>query len=78
MSRLRVQSFAISIDGYGAGPDQDLQNPLGVGGPDLMEWVFHTRMWRKTRPRACSGAGTMATPAVRAGEMTRAAQPATK
>jgi dihydrofolate reductase len=48
MSRLRVQSFAISIDGYGAGPDQDLQNPLGVGGPDLMEWVFHTRMWRKT------------------------------
>jgi dihydrofolate reductase len=48
MTRLRVQSFAISIDGYGAGPDQDLQNPLGVGGPDLMEWVFHTRTWRKT------------------------------
>ena len=31
MSKLRVQSFAISIDGYGAGPHQDLQNPLGVG-----------------------------------------------
>jgi len=46
MSKLRVQSFAISIDGYGAGPDQDLQNPLGVNGPDLMEWFFHTRVWR--------------------------------
>src|SRR5438034_7213224 len=37
MSKLRVQSFAISIDGYGAGPNQDLQNPLGVRGPELME-----------------------------------------
>ncbi len=46
MSRLRVQSFAISIDGYGAGPNQDLQNPLGVRGPELMEWFFHTRVWR--------------------------------
>ena len=47
MSRLRVLSFAISIDGYGAGPDQDLQHPLGVGGPQLMEWFFHTRLWRR-------------------------------
>jgi dihydrofolate reductase len=47
MSKLRVQSFAISIDGYGAGPNQDLQNPLGVGGPELMEWFFHTRIWRQ-------------------------------
>ncbi|HSN19098.1 MAG TPA: dihydrofolate reductase family protein [Usitatibacter sp.] len=46
MSRLRVQSFAISIDGYGAGPGQDLANPLGVRGPELMEWFFHTRIWR--------------------------------
>lgn len=45
MSKLRVQSFAISIDGYGAGPKQDLQNPLGVKGTELMEWLFHTRMW---------------------------------
>src|SRR5437870_3540628 len=44
---LRVQSFAISIDGYGAGPNQDLQNPLGVRGPELMEWFFPTRVWRK-------------------------------
>lgn len=47
MSKLRVLSFAISIDGYGAGPDQDLQNPLGVNGPELMEWFFSTRAWRK-------------------------------
>ena len=43
MSKLRVNSFAVSIDGYGAGPNQDLQNPIGVGGLALMNWVFHTR-----------------------------------
>ena len=47
MSRLRVQSFAVSLDGYGAGPDQDLQNPLGIGGPALMTWFFSTRAWQK-------------------------------
>ena len=46
MPRLCVKSFAVSIDGFGAGPNQDLQNPLGVHGPDLMEWFFHTRSWR--------------------------------
>lgn len=52
MSRLRVQSFAISLDGYGAGPSQSLQNPLGVRGPELMEWFFHTRMWRRMHGEA--------------------------
>jgi dihydrofolate reductase len=47
VSKLRVQSFAVSIDGYGAGPNQDLQNPLGVGGPELMEWFLNTDVWRK-------------------------------
>lgn len=47
MAKIRVNSFAISIDGYGAGPDQDLRNPLGVGGPGLMEWFFHTRVWQQ-------------------------------
>jgi dihydrofolate reductase len=47
MTNLRVQSFALSIDGYGAGPDQSLQNPIGVRGLELMEWFFHTRAWRK-------------------------------
>ena len=46
MSKLRVNSFAVSIDGYGAGPHQDLQNPIGVGGLALMNWFFHTRTWQ--------------------------------
>jgi len=47
VSKLRVQSFGLSIDGYGAGPDQDLHNPLGVRGVEIMEWFFQTRVWRK-------------------------------
>ena len=47
MSKLRVQSFAVSVDGYGAGPSQDLQNPLGVGGPELFEWFFPTRVFQR-------------------------------
>jgi dihydrofolate reductase len=47
MSRLRVHSFAISTDGYGAGPHQDLDNPLGVGGLALHEWVFGTRTFQR-------------------------------
>ncbi len=46
MTKLRVLSFAMSLDGYSAGPDQDLQNPLWVGGLDLMEWFSRTRAWR--------------------------------
>ncbi len=52
MSKLRVQSFAVSIDGFGAGPNQDLQNPLGVGGPELFDWFFHTRTWRQMHGQA--------------------------
>ena len=47
MSKLRVQSFAVSTDGFGAGARQDLQNPLGVRGPELMEWFFPTRVFQK-------------------------------
>ena len=46
MAKLRVQSFAVSIDGFGAGPDQSLEHPLGVRGPERMEWFFATRFWR--------------------------------
>ena len=46
MTKVRVQSFGVSLDGYGAGPEQSLEHPLGVNGPDLMEWFFHTRTWR--------------------------------
>jgi dihydrofolate reductase len=47
MPKLRVQSFSISIDGFGAGPNQDVQNPLGVGGMALHEWAFATRTFRR-------------------------------
>ena len=43
MSLLKVLAFAVSIDGFGAGPDQSLQNPLGMGGLGLHQWMFHTR-----------------------------------
>src|SRR4029077_7953251 len=47
MAKLRVHNFSISIDGYGAGPLQSLENPLGVGAPRLHEWVFETRYGRR-------------------------------
>jgi dihydrofolate reductase len=46
MSKVRVASFAISLDGYGAGPRQDMTNPLGVGGSHLHEWFYPTRTFR--------------------------------
>jgi dihydrofolate reductase len=51
-SKLRVSCFAVSIDGFGAGLHQDLQNPLGVRGPELMEWFFATRVWRRMHAQA--------------------------
>jgi dihydrofolate reductase len=47
MSKLRVESFTISIDGFGAGPNQDLEHPLGVGGTDLHQWFFPTKTFQK-------------------------------
>jgi len=47
VSRVRVESFAISLDGYGAGPSQDIDNPLGVGGTDLHQWAFPTRTFQR-------------------------------
>jgi dihydrofolate reductase len=47
MPQVRVNCFTLSLDGYGAGPNQDLKNPLGVGGPELMDWFLQTRLWRK-------------------------------
>ncbi|MBO0765126.1 MAG: dihydrofolate reductase [Hyphomicrobiaceae bacterium] len=47
MPRLRVHAFAVSLDGYGAGPKQDLANPLGVGGVALHQWAFATRAFRR-------------------------------
>ena len=46
MGKLRVDSFALSLDGYGAGPRQDRDNPLGVGGTQLHKWFYPTRTFR--------------------------------
>lgn len=55
MSKLRVESFTISIDGFGAGPNQDLENPLGAGGRGLHEWFFPTKTFQNMFG---NGAGT--------------------
>lgn len=47
MSKVRVAAFSISLDGYGAGPDQTLQEPLGRGGETLHEWFFPTRTFQE-------------------------------
>ena len=48
MPKLRVHNFAISLDGFAAGPDQGVDHPLGVGGSGLHEWAFATRSARRT------------------------------
>jgi hypothetical protein len=47
MSKLRVASYSISLDGFGAGPNQGRENPLGVGGESLHSWVFPTRTFQR-------------------------------
>src|SRR5215831_16716482 len=47
MSKVRVSSLAVSLDGFAAGPHQSLDNPLGVRGPELFEWFFSTRTWKQ-------------------------------
>jgi dihydrofolate reductase len=46
MTRLRVHGFSVSLDGYGAGPSQSQDDPLGVGGEGLHEWTIDTRTFR--------------------------------
>jgi dihydrofolate reductase len=57
MTRLRVHCFAISLDGFGAGPRQDRENPLGVGGLALHEWAFATRTFQQTHGNAGGATG---------------------
>jgi len=47
LQKLRVANFSISIDGFGAGPKQDINNPLGIGGMDLHQWFFPTDVFQK-------------------------------
>jgi dihydrofolate reductase len=46
MAKVRVESFGMSLDGFSAGIDQDLENPLGVHGPEIMEWFFPTHVFK--------------------------------
>ncbi|MBB2683395.1 UNVERIFIED_ORG: dihydrofolate reductase [Rhizobium etli] len=46
MSKVRVAGFSVSVDGFGAGPEQSLQDPLGKRGPEMFQWFFHTRTFR--------------------------------
>ncbi len=48
MSKLRVNGFSISLDGFGAGPNQSLENPLGERGPELHNWFYPTETFQKT------------------------------
>lgn len=57
MTRVRVENFSISIDGYGAGPDQSADNPLGVGGEALHDWIVSTRSWLQMHGREGGATG---------------------
>jgi dihydrofolate reductase len=57
MAKLRVQSLSLSLDGYGAGPRQDIDNPIGVGGLRMMEWMRTTRTFQKMYGAAGGTAG---------------------
>ena len=46
MGKVRVAGFAVSIDGFGAGPDQSLEDPLGKRGGELHNWFYPTRTFR--------------------------------
>ncbi len=57
MTRLRVASYSISLDGYGAGPDQSLATPLGVGGESLHGWMTGTRTFHRLVGKAGGSTG---------------------
>ena len=47
MSKVKVAAFSVSLDGFGAGPRQDLENPLGVRGPEIFQWFFGTETFNQ-------------------------------
>jgi len=57
MSKVRVAAFSISLDGFGAGPRQDLQNPLGVRGTELHSWFFQTEIFKKMHGQSRGSTG---------------------
>ncbi len=57
-SKVKVRSFSVSLDGYAAGPDQSLENPLGKRGGELHTWVFPTKMFQKMHGKGEGAEGT--------------------
>ena len=57
MSKVRVAAFSVSLDGFGAGPRQDLRNPLGVRGTELHEWFFQTESFKKMQGQSGGSRG---------------------
>lgn len=57
MTKVRVNAFSISVDGYGAGPDQSVDNPLGRGGDELHEWFVPTRGFQRVYGREGGSTG---------------------
>ncbi len=58
MTKVRVAGFGVSLDGFGAGPEQSLQNPLGTTGPELFEWFFPTRTFQEMHGQERGSTGT--------------------
>lgn len=57
MGKVRVAGFSISLDGFGAGIEQSLENPLGKRGPEMFHWFFHTRTFRAMQGREDGSTG---------------------
>jgi len=57
MSKVRVGAFSVSLDGFGAGPRQDLENPLGVRGPEMFQWFFETEVFKKMQGQSGGSKG---------------------
>ena len=57
MAKVRVAAFSISLDGFGAGPRQDIEHPLGVRGTELHSWFFETQICKKMRGQSAGSHG---------------------
>jgi hypothetical protein len=58
MSLVRVQNFAVSLDGFGSGDGQSLESPFGHAGDRLIRWFFDTRSWRSMHGEPSGSTGT--------------------
>lgn len=58
MSKVKVAAFSVSLDGFGAGPDQSREEPLGKGGEELHEWMFPTKMFQNMMGKEGGTEGT--------------------